>query len=193
MTRGPDHHKVDHPPSRGKALGRDEAVALARKVTNATNAPVVGGIAVLLHGGSRATSDIGIYSSDFWETHKKLEAAGMLWDSDRREHVIENVAIHMDGDDSLGGPPKRVSTIDGVRVIGLADLVRGKLTVGLESIRRSKDITHVIDLIERVPLKRDFAAKLPTHLRKPFKLLVDEVHEPRRTAVPPKKFWKQFA
>ncbi|MFO0858862.1 MAG: hypothetical protein U0640_16065 [Phycisphaerales bacterium] len=182
-----------HPRDRGPALGEVEAVRLAKRVTDATNCPVVGGIAVILHGGGRSTSDIDIYSEDFWQTHLQLTEAGIQWDSANREHVVDGVAVHMVKDDSLGGPPKRISTIKGVKVISLADLIRAKLTVGLTAIRRSKDIAHVIDLIQRVPLKKDFAAKLPKHLRKPFKELVDDVHGKRHTPVPPTKFWKKYA
>lgn len=182
-----------HPPDRGPALGEDVALRLAKRVTDITDCPVVGGIAVILHGGGRSTSDIDVYSTDRWATHELLEAAGICWDSQRREHVIEGVAVHMVQDDSLGGPPKRISTIKGVKVISLADLIRAKLTVGLTAIRRSKDIAHVVDLIQRVPLKKDFAAKLPKHLRKPFKELVDDVHGKRNTPVPPIKFWKKYA
>lgn len=151
-------------------------------MTDATGCPVVGGVAVQLHGGGRHTSDIDIYSEDFWDAHTRLEAAGILWNAARREHVIEGVPVHMVKEDSLGGPPKRVSTIRGVRVLSLADLIRAKLTVGLDAPRRAKDIAHVIDLIQRIPLKKDFAAKLPTKLRAPFKRLVDDVHGPRRTS-----------
>ncbi len=182
-----------HRHDRGPALGEADALRLAKRVTDATNCPVVGGIAVILHGGGRATSDIDIYSEDFWQTHLKLTEAGIKWDDANREHIVDGVAVHMVKDDSLGGPPKRISTIKGVKVISLADLVRAKLTVGLTAIRRSKDIAHVIDLIQRVPLKKDFAAKLPKHLRKPFKELVDDVHGKRRTPVPPTKFWKKYA
>lgn len=185
--------KPDHPPSRRPAPEIDRTLALAKKVTDVTGCPVVGGLAVALHGWPRYTGDIDIYSTDFWETHRKLEAAGYFWDKDHREHVIENVAIHMVKDDSLGGPPKRISTIKGVKVIGLADLIRGKLTAGLEEVHRRKDILDVLELIRIIPLKKDFAAKLPKHLRAPFKELVDDIHGPRRTSVPPLKFWKQFA
>lgn len=185
--------KLQHPPSRGRPLGADALVPIAKRVTDASGCPVVGGVAVMLHGGGRNTSDIDIYSPDFWATHEKLEAAGILWDADRREHLIDGVAVHMVKEDSLGGPPKRVSVIDGVRVIGLADLVRAKLTVGLQHVRRSKDIAHVIDLIENVPLDTSFAAKLPPALRAPFKELVDQVHGPRRASIPPESFRKKYA
>lgn len=149
-----------------------------------TGEPVIGGVAVILHGGGRATSDIDVLSSDLWQTHQKLEAAGIFWDSASREHRIEGVAVHMVNAEQFGGPVKRISTIKGVRVIGLADLITSKLSLGLTEPSRSRDLTHVIDLIERVPLGKDFAGKLPTKLRSAFKRLVDEVHEPRRTTVP---------
>ena len=193
MANRRDKPRYPHPPDRGRAPGLDEVIALAKKVTDATGCPVVGGVAVALHGGGRFTRDIDIYSNDPWDTHQKLEGAGMYWNSERREHVIEGVAVHMVQEDSLGGPPKHISTVSGVKVISLADLVRAKLTVGLESMRRSKDITHVIDLIERVPLKKNFAGKLPTKLRAPFKALVEQVHGPQRTALPTMEFWKKYA
>lgn len=168
-------------------------LALARRVTGASGAPVVGGIAVVLHGWGRFTADIDIYSADFQATHEKLLAAGIPWDSKHREHVIEGIAVHMVGDDSLGGPPKRISTIKGVKVIGLADLIRGKLTVGLESINRGKDVIDVIELIRIIPLKKDFVPKLPKHLRPAFRELVEQVHGPRRTTIPTLKFWKKYA
>ncbi len=162
---------------------------LARRVTQASGCPVVGGVAVMLHGGGQNTSDIDIYSPDFWATHEKLEAAGMLWDATRREHLIDGIAIHMVKDDSLGGPPKHLSTIKGVRVIGLADLVRAKLTVGFAEIKRSKELAHVVHLIERVALGKEFAAKLPKPLRTPFKQLVEQVRGPRRTTISTLKFY----
>jgi hypothetical protein len=182
-----------HPRSDGPAPAGDCLIALARRVTEATGEPVVGGVAVLLHGGGRHTRDTKVYSRDFWKTHEKLEAAGMYWNKDRREHVVEGVRIRLVNDAMLGGEPSRISTMQGVKVIGLADLVRSKLRSGLESMARSKDITHVIDLIERVPLDRTFAARLPTRLRKPFKTLVDQVHEPRRSPMPAARYWKRYA
>ncbi|MDX2147719.1 MAG: hypothetical protein SFZ23_09375 [Planctomycetota bacterium] len=77
--------------------------------------------------------------------------------------------------------PKRISTIQGVKVIGFADLIRGKLTVGSSEFRGVKRLGHVLDLVKAVPLKKDFTAKLPTKLRRPFNTLSDEVHGPRRT------------
>lgn len=180
-----------HPASTGMVPGTEVMVELARRVSIAAKAPVVGGIAAVLHGCGRTTRDIDIYAEDFWRTHEQLEAAGYLWNSDRREHMTpEGVPVHMVGADELGGAPKRQSTIQGVKVISLADLVRAKLVSGLESARRAKDIADVLELIRIIPLKKDFAAKLPAKLRGPFKLLVDEVHGARRTPVRTLDLWK---
>lgn len=178
-----------HPPSDRPAPELAGALVLAKQVTDATGCPVVGGIAVALHGYRRYTGDIDIYSEDFWATHERLEAAGMRWDPDQREHHVAGMAIHMVKQDSLGGPPKHISTIEGVKVIGLADLIRGKLTVGLVARGRAKDIGDVLELIRLIPLKKDFAARLPTALRTPFKRLVDDVHGPRRTPAQRLKTW----
>ncbi len=183
------HPSDPHPPSTGDFPGMAEMLDRARRVTVAAKAPVVGGIAVALHGWSRFTRDIDIYSEDFQATHKLLEKAGIKWNASRREHTIDGAAVHLVGPDSLGGPPKRLSKIRGVKVIGLADLIRGKLTVGLKSINRAKDVVDVIELIRAIPLKKDFASKLPTELRAPFKQLVDQVHGHRRTTLPTLRFW----
>lgn len=174
-----------HPRNRGPAPGEERLVSLAKRVSDASGAPIVGGVAVILHGGGRATSDIDIYTPDLWATHQRLEEAGILWHSGRREHLIDGVPVHMVGDDQFGGPPARVSTIRGVRVVSLADLVRVKLALGLEDVKRHKDLAHVVDLIERVPLRKDFAARLPTRLRPAFKELVEQVHGKRGSPVPP--------
>lgn len=156
-------------------MGGDELLNLARRVTKITGCPVVGGIAVFLHGYERTTTDIDIYSRDFAATAARLEAEGLKWSKARREFEIEGVPIHFVGDDSLGGPPRRVSTIQGIKVIGLVDIVRGKMIVGLSVAHRAQDVADVIELIRRVPLDKSFAAKLPTELRAPFKKMVDAV------------------
>jgi hypothetical protein len=157
--------------------------ALARRVSDVTGCPIVGGVAVMLHGGGRHTYDIDVCSEDLWESHQRLVAAGIPWDNDRREHLIEGVPVHLVRAAALGGPPGRISTVRGIRVLCLADLVRVKLALGLDGPRRAKDIAHVVDLIQRVPLGKDFAAKLPPTLRVPFKRLVEDVSGPRRTTL----------
>lgn len=183
---------ADHP---SIPLGLDELVPVAHRVTQATGCPVIGGVAVMLHGGGRNTSDIDIHSSDLWATHQKLEAAGFLWDAKKKEHRDQQTGtpVHMVPLEMIGQPIKHVSVIRGIKVAGLADVIRMKLECGLSDIRRSKDLAHVIDLIQAVPLKKAFAAKLPPKLRAAFRALADEVYEPRRTSLPPASFRKRYA
>ena len=186
-------NQSEHPHASGLVPGSEILLEVAKRVTEVAKVPVVGGIAALLHGCGRTTRDIDVYTDDFWATHQKLESAGFLWNSERREHTAQGIPIHMVGADQLGGVPNKQSTIKGVRVISLADLVRAKLTSGLESPRRAKDIADVLELIRVVPLKKDFAAKLPTRLRGTFKRFVDEVHGPRRTTFPTLQLWTRTA
>ncbi len=182
-----------HPRDRGPAPGSEQMLSLAKRVTDATGDPVVGGVAVILHGSGRGTYDIDIYSSDFHATHELLLAAKIPWDARRREHVIGGIAVHLVPQESLGGPPERVGTIKGIKVISLADLIRGKLTVALEAIHRVTDLAHVVDLIDRIPLDKSFAAKLPKHLCGAFKDLVEQVRGPRRTVVPTTAYLRKHA
>ncbi len=189
-TRRPSSPR--HPSDHGPAPGQDELIALAKRVAQITKCPVVGGVAVLLHGGGRNTRDIDIYSEDLWRTHEVMESAGIMWDSKARAHIIDGVSVRMVDATALGKAPARISKIKGVLVIALADLIRTALSRGLAGLHRALDLSRVIDLIERIPLKKDFASKLPTKLRAPFKRLVDEVHEPRRTPLPTLKFFKTY-
>jgi len=190
VTRRPSSPR--HPSDHGPAPGQDELLALAKRVTQVTECPVVGGVAVTLHGGGRSTHEIDIYAENRWRAHERMEAAGIMWESKARTHIIDGVPVRMVDPATLEAEPVRVSTIKGVRVIALADLVRTALSRGLAGLHRALDLSRVLDLIERIPLKRDFASKLPTKLRAPFKRLVDEVHEPRRTPLPTLKFFKTY-
>lgn len=182
-----------HPRDRGPAPGSEQRLSLAKRVTDATGDAVVGGVAVILHGGGRGTGDIDISSSDFHATHERLLAAKIPWDARRREHIIDGIAVHLVPHESLGGPPKRVGTIKGTKVISLADLIRGKLVFGLGAIHRAKDLAHVVDLIDRIPLDKSFAAKLSKHLRGAFKELVEQVRGPRRAVVPTTAYLRKLA
>jgi hypothetical protein len=59
--------------------------------------------------------------------------------------------------------------------VSLADLIRFKLRSGLDRPQRAQDLANVVGLIQRVPLTRSFAARLPREQRAPFRKLVDAV------------------
>lgn len=148
---------------------------VARRLKDFVEAPVLGGIAVYLHGVARATVDLDLYTPDRRRTADELEAAGARWDKENREHILDGVRIHTVTPDEARHEVERTSVIDGVRVVSLKDLVAIKLLSGLENPARSKDIGDVEELIRTVPLDKRFAGKLPTTLRATFKKLVDAV------------------
>lgn len=150
-------------------------IEVARRLRDVVDAPVIGGIAVYLHGGGRSTVDLDLYTPSRQETATQLEAAGARWDAEGREHVLDGVRIHTVTPADAGVTITRTSVIDGVRVASLKDLVAIKLLCGLHNPGRSKDIGDVEDLIRAVPLDKRFAAKLPKAVRAEFKALVDAV------------------
>jgi hypothetical protein len=156
-----------------------ELLKLARRVCEATGAPVVGGIPVFLHGYRRTTEDIDLFAADARAVADALTRMGARWDGKSKEFVLEGVPIHLVTEAQTGGPPQETADIRDVRVVGLADLVRFKLKSGLHRPERAQDIADVVALIRLVPLDKRFAARLPTSLRAPFKKLVDAVRKSR--------------
>ena len=155
-------------------------IELARSLRDRVDAAVVGGIAVYLHGVSRATVDLDLYTRDRKRTAEQLEAAGARWDRAGREHVLDAIRIHTISPEEAGHVVKRTSIIDGVRVVSLKDLVAIKLICGLNQRGRARDLGDVEDLIRAVPLDKRFAGGLPRELRSAFKALVDGVRANQR-------------
>ena len=168
--------------AKGIGLPGDNNIILevARRLREPVDAPVLGGIAVILHGYARTTTDLDLYTSDRRATDVQLRAAGARWDADRREHSLDDVRIHTVTPDDAKHVVERTSIIDGVRVVSLKDLIAIKLFCGLGNVGRSKDIADVEELIRRVPLDKRFAGKLPPELRSAFKRLVDAVQTNER-------------
>ena len=74
--------------------GENSAILkLARHLKPLVDAPVVGGVAVYLHGVPRATVDLDFYAADLRATASQLEAAGARWDKVQREHVLDASAF----------------------------------------------------------------------------------------------------
>lgn len=163
--------------SKGIGLPGDNSVILgvARRLRDTVDAPVLGGIAVILHGYARTTTDLDLYTPDRKATDVQLRAAGARWDTDKREHVLDHVRIHTVTPTDAGHVVQGTSIIDGVRVVSLKDLIAIKLLCGLGNFGRTKDVADVEELIRILPLDKRFAGKLPTAVRAPFKDLVDRV------------------
>ncbi|HVS16610.1 MAG TPA: hypothetical protein VMV46_22070 [Thermoanaerobaculia bacterium] len=150
---------------------------LARRVALATGAPVLGGLAVFLHGYRRTTEDIDLQASDPEALAKALRALGAEWDGPARQFVLEGVPIHLVTEAQTGGPAREIVEIRGIPTVSLPDLVRFKLHSGLDRPQRAQDLADVVELIRRVPLGRSFAARLPREQRAPFRELVDAVRD----------------
>jgi hypothetical protein len=153
----------------------DRILDLARRLRPLVDAPVIGGIAVYLHGVARSTVDLDLYARDRAATVAQLEAAGAKWNRGEREHVLDGVAIHTMTAEEARVDIDAPSVIDGVRVVKLKDLVAIKLLSGLKNPARHKDLGDVEELIRSGPLDKRFAAKLPKAIRAEFKALVDAV------------------
>jgi len=159
----------------------DKILAVARHLTAQIDAPVLGGIAVILHGYARTTIDLDFYTSDRKLTDVQLRAAGAKWDAPNREHLYDGVRIHTVTPDDAKHEVRDVSIIQGVRVISLKDLLAIKLRTGLNVLDRAKDLADVQELIRAVPLDKTFAPKLPKDLRDPYKKMVDVVKAGERS------------
>ncbi len=156
-------------------------MGVARHLTERIDAPVLGDIAVILHGYDRTTIDLDFYTPDRRLTDEQLRAAGARWSAARREHLLDDVRIHTVTPDDAGHVVEKTSVIKGIRVISLKDLITIKLRCGLNNINRAKDIGDVVELIRRVPLDKRFAGKLPKDLRSEFKRFVDAVQAAERS------------
>jgi hypothetical protein len=152
-----------------------ELLELARRVATATGAPVLGGIAVFLHGYRRTTEDIDLQASDPNAVADALRGLGAEWDESNRQFVLDGVPIHLVTDAQTGGPAAEIVEIQGVPTVSLPDLIRFKLRSGLDRPQRAQDLADVVELIKRVPLSKAFAARLPRAQRAPFKQLVDAI------------------
>lgn len=153
----------------------DKILDVARRLSSQIDAPVLGGIAVFLHGYPRTTVDLDLYTEDRKATDEQLRGAGARWSAAAREHVLDDVRIHTVTPEEALHQVQRVSTIDGIRVVSLKDLIAIKLRTGLKHMDRAKDLGDVQELIRAVPLDKTFAARLPRDLRDPFKRMVDAV------------------
>jgi hypothetical protein len=161
---------------------------VARRLRPVVDAPVLGGIAVYLHGVGRSTVDLDLYTPDRKLTASQLETAGARWDSANREHVLDGVRIHTVTAQDAGVTVERSTIIDGVRVVSLADLIAIKLLCGLKHPARSKDLGDVEELIRATKLDKRFAAKLPKSLRAEFKGMVDAVRSSERSLPEDRRF-----
>src|SRR5262245_61283033 len=82
---------------------------VARRAARATDRPVLGGVAVFLHGYERTTTDVDLFSDDPEMTAAALSGTGASWDRKGRQHVLDGVPVQIVTSEQTGGPPRRVS------------------------------------------------------------------------------------
>jgi hypothetical protein len=162
----------------------EKILTVARELRTRVDAAVVGGIAVVLHGYARTTTDLDFYTTDRSTTDRQLREAGARWHAGKREHVLKGVPIHTVTPDEAEHVVARTSIIDGVRVVSLKDLIAIKLRCGLKHAGRMRDLADVQDLIRTIPLDKRFTGRLPTDLRTTFKKLVAAVRAADRDPGP---------
>jgi hypothetical protein len=152
-----------------------KVLGVARYLTAQLGVPVIGGIAVILHGYPRTTTDLDFYTPDRSATESQLRTAGAKWIERNREHVLDDVRIHTVTPRDARHLVKRTTVIDGVRVVDLKDLIAIKLRCGLKHAHRALDTADVVELIRCLELNDAFARKLPLDLRTEFKKFVAAV------------------
>jgi Nucleotidyltransferase of unknown function (DUF6036) len=162
--------------------GRGAILDAAREISAAlreagVEGAIVGGVAVVLHGHVRTTVDVDVYSPEPAERLLGvLESIGFVFDRDRHEFVRDALVVHIVLPEQIG-PPPRLTEIDGVTTVSLADLIAMKLRSGLANLTRAQDLADVIGLIRKCDLKSTFASRVPTDLRPEFRKLVRAIRD----------------
>ena len=151
---------------------------------------VVGGVAVCLHGYRRNTIDLDLLvrSTDSANLKATLEAGGIPWDSENREFrspsgipVLLLFAGEREGRgiDAVFPDPAdcdAVTSIEGLPVLNLAQLIQAKIACGLGDMRRThKDFADVVELIQIHQLDGSFTRHLSKSVRKGFRKLLKHV------------------
>lgn len=134
---------------------------------------VIGGVAVVLHGYVRTTTDVDILVDPPLERMRDVLAAhGFVYDNERREFVKNGIPVHLvrpaDAAVARRGEPE---SIDGVTAVSLSDLIEMKLRSGSTNPLRAIDLADVIGLMRHHRLTGEFASQLDKPLRKPFRKL----------------------
>jgi hypothetical protein len=151
---------------------------------------IVGGVAVCLHGYRRNTVDLDLLvrPEDTAGLRSTMEADGFQWSLiDREFRSASGVAVQflIAGEKEGPGQPatfpspsdaKHVTTIEGLPVLSLPQLIQAKIACGLGDMRRThKDFADVVELIAIHRLDGSFARLLHKSVRKEFRELVRRV------------------
>lgn len=159
--------------------------------SNGIDHAIVGGVAVCLHGYRRNTVDLDllIRPEDGEKVHSALVAAGIPWLAAEKEfRAASGVAIQLvlAGECEGAGQqatfpnpsdPRQLTSIEGLPVLSLPQLIQAKLACGLGDLRRThKDFADVVELVAIHRLNGSFARLLHKSVRKEFRELLRRVN-----------------
>jgi hypothetical protein len=148
---------------------------------------------VCLHGYRRNTVDLDllIRPEDTAKIRVALEADGFQWSAGAKEfRSASGLAVQLVLAGESEGPgqeatfpspsdAKHVTSIEGLPVLSLAQLIQAKLACGLGDMRRThKDFADVVELIAIHHLNGSFARFLHKSVRKEYRQLVRRVGGP---------------
>jgi hypothetical protein len=175
---------------------RDEALSLlehrgslldvAREVSQmlqrgGVHGAIIGGIAVVLHGYVRSTTDVDVLVDEpLTIIADLLKAEGFQYNRARREFVRGEIPVHLVTCEQVGKIPEKTIEIDGIMTVELASLIEMKLASGSKNILRAIDLADVIGLIRQNSLTGEFASHLEKSLRPAFRKLVKAIEQEER-------------
>ncbi|MCC7291736.1 MAG: hypothetical protein IT449_06725 [Phycisphaerales bacterium] len=160
--------------------GRGQVLETAREATAALRAggadgAVIGGVAVVLHGYVRTTSDVDLFVSDLDRAATALRSGGFAFRRKDRSFSRAEVPIHLVTDSTTPSPSRPFETREGIWTVALVDLINMKLRSGTERLTRAIDLADVIGLIRCRKLTAEFTKNLDKDLRSTFRKLVSAV------------------
>jgi Nucleotidyltransferase of unknown function (DUF6036) len=148
-----------------------------RKITGA----VIGGVAVVLHGHTRSTTDVDVFvDQPLLPIVEHLISEGFTYDESSREFSRGGVPLHLVTREQITNPPRETVEIEGVTTVSLADLIEMKLASGTRNMLRAQDLADVIGLIRHNRLTGEFAKHLEKSLRPAFRKLVKAIEQEGR-------------
>jgi hypothetical protein len=152
---------------------------------------VAGGMALVAHGHDRTTVDVDILVTreGLAEAHKRLVGLGYLPPFATSKHLRDTetgvrIEFLVAGEYPGDGKPKPVAfpdpseaavEIDGIRYLGLPQLVELKLASGMTNPGRLKDLADVQELIRSLRLPAEFAGQLNPYVQREFQELWEAV------------------
>ena len=161
--------------------GRGAILSTAREVTEVLAASgfdcaVIGGVATVLHGHVRSTSDVDVFLTQQDDrVREALQDAGFAFDAQHREFRKGAVPVHLVFPEQLSTVPTHFVQISGVRCVDLPGLVTMKLELGTTDPLRAQDIADVIGLIRANQLTGEFTAKIAKSVRSEFRKLAKAI------------------